>query len=605
MNYEEIKRAIRDKDKEIKLLEKDILNQVKSLEKSKLDLQGLESKQQAEIENQKSVELERRKSEAVKDLEQEILDANADIAEVTNRYNTEKAKINKAEYMKDYEDDLEIIDDVRDLSNEVKSTLTDLLGERLNASLFKNLEDYKIDISSSDLQAYAKKKDATLKTLNKLKKQKNYNFYKKVDEILAKLNPCKDDDLNNEKKVRDSLIGYITLCGILSGTIMYFGSSIVFLSSLCVGFLNIRRAGTARKLLLDSKVLLDNIDTMYNKITQEVEEEVTESLAELEESYNSVVGEIQTKRSETEQKIKDEIAKVKENFVFDPSSIVDSYVISRKSKEREITSLDSNIIRSREKQQILEKELKDLYAQLDNALNDAKDSFISFNGKNKIFETSYTLDIIDNKLIKWEHPKTACLFLYEGSTSYVESFARLFIAETLSKFAPGFAQIEVVDTKYLGVYYRVFCKTNADPADKTRGPVVVYATEDSLEECIDNTHTTLIDRVSPITAETDNIDAYNTLMLDPTINGSCMQYIFMLMISASDGALLDNRMRRIYTQGSSMGIYPMLFLSINEFRKMGENALTFLEDEFNVYAIQEHKLSRISKNKIAEELNNK
>lgn len=94
-------------------------------------------------------------------------------------------------------------------------------------------------------------------------------------------------------------------------------------------------------------------------------------------------------------------------------------------------------------------------------------------------------------------------------------------------------------------------------------------------------------------------------MLDPTINGSCMQYIFMLMISASDGALLDNRMRRIYTQGSSMGIYPMLFLSINEFRKMGENALTFLEDEFNVYAIQEHKLSRISKNKIAEELNNK
>lgn len=605
MNYEELKRAIRDKDREIKLLDRDIINQQNSLQKSKQDLAGLENKQNAEIESKKQDELKVKQAEAAKELEQKILDADADLLEVQNRYNTEKSKINKAEYMVDYEDELSVIDDVRDLGNEVKNTLTEVLGDRLNASLFKNMEDYKIDISSADLQAYIKKKESTLKTLKKLKKQKNYNFYKKVDEILAKLNPCKDDDLKNEAKVKESLIGYIILCGVLSGTIMYFGSSLVFLGSLGLGFLNVRRAGLARSLLLDSKVLLDNIDNMYAKITEDVEAEVQESLDSLEESYNKVVNRIQTQRNEAEQELKDTLAVVKENFTFDPSSIIDNYKISRKSKEREISSLESGIVKSKERKVVLEKEFKDLYAKLDDALTEAKNSFINFKGKDKIFDKTYTLDIVNNQLMKWEHPKTACLIMYEGSNSYVTNFVRLFTAETLSKFAPGFSQVEIIDTKYLGVYYRVFCKVNADPSDKTRGPVVVYATEDTAEECLENTHTTLIDRINPITAETSNIDEYNTLMLDPTINGSCMQYIFMLVVGASDSLLTDNRMKRIYTQGSTMGIFPMIFLSMDEFRNMGENARMFLTDDFNIYAIEEHKLSRVSKNLIASELDKK
>ena len=213
MDYNTIHNTILSKTREIHTMEKEILAQQQRLKTIEVEINSIDKKQASEIEAKQQSELKLKQDEAIKELEQYILDADSDLLTVQTRYNEAKSKINKEEVLKDYEEDLRVIEEVKDLSLEVKDTLTKLLGDRLNSSLFKNLDDYKIDINSDDLKAYASKKDSTLKALSKLGKARNYNFYTKVDELLSKLNPCKDDEAEGEDSLSQSLLSYIILCG--------------------------------------------------------------------------------------------------------------------------------------------------------------------------------------------------------------------------------------------------------------------------------------------------------------------------------------------------------------------------------------------------------
>lgn len=601
MDYNTIHNTILSKTREIRVIEKEVLAQQERLKAIEVELDSLDKKQSTEIESKQKSELKLQQDEAIKELEQYILDADSDLLTVQNRYQEAKSKINKEEVLKDYEEDLKVIEEVKDLSIEVKDTLTKLLGDRLNSSLFKNLDDYKIDINSDDLRAYASKKDATLKALGKLGKNRNYNFYTKVDELLSKLNPCKDDeaDAKDGDNINQSLLAYVILCGGISFAIMYFGSAFLFTGCLGVGYLNIKRAGNIRKLLLDSKVLLDNTDRMYSKIMEEVDADISEQMRALDEEYQSAVSTIQERRSECEQEIQEILADVKANFSFDPKRIIESYKLQKASREREIASTEESILLSRKKQKTLEEDIAKLNEQLKTSIEEIKKSIFSFKGKDKLFNPKYIIDFVGNKEISWEHPRTSSLFLYSGSSNIVKTFIRLFTAQTLSKFIAGFAEIDIWDTVSLGASYRVFAKIPKDPKDTSRGPVVICRNEEMIADSLSENESELAIRIEAILQEAGSIEQYNNLMLDPEINGNCKPYKFLLIENCDTSILDDNKLIRVFTEGPNMGIYPSVFMEINAFKKLGEKAENLLNDNFEVYILEEHGPKRISKSKVS------
>ncbi len=598
MDYNTIHNTILSKTREIHTMEKEILAQQQRLKTIEVEINSIDKKQASEIEAKQQSELTLKQDEAIKELEQYILDADSDLLTVQTRYNEAKSKINKEEVLKDYEEDLQVIEEVKDLSLEVKDTLTKLLGDRLNSSLFKNLDDYKIDINSDDLKAYASKKDSTLKALSKLGKARNYNFYTKVDELLSKLNPCKDDEAEGEDSLSQSLLSYIILCGSISFAVMYFGSSALFTGCLGIGYMNVRRAGNIRKLLLDSKVLLDNTDRMYSKIMQDVDDDINDKLNALDEEYQNTVSSIQERRSTCEQEIQEILADVKANFKFDPKRIIESYKLQKASKERELASTEESILLTRKKQKGLEADIEKLKEQLRASMEEIKKTIFSFKGNDKLFNPKYILDFINNKEISWEHPRTSSLFLYSGSSNVVKTFIRLFTAQTLSKFIAGFAEVDIWDTVSLGASYRVFAKVPKNPKDTGRGPVVICRNEEMIADSLSENESELAIRIEAILQEAGSIEQYNKLMLDPEINGNCKPYKFLLIENCDPNVLDDNKLIRVFTEGPSMGIYPSVFMEIESFKKLGEKAEVLLRDNFEVYTLEENGPKRIAKSKV-------
>lgn len=599
-SYDTIKQSIKSAKQELESIENDNADKQSRLRKINTILSELDNKETEEIKEQKSKRLKELEEESVKDLEDGINQINTDIETLNNKVKEKEKELSPESFLAEYTDELDMLDQINKLSVEVQEVASKLLGEDMAEKILSNLDSYEIEINLNDLEDYLKKHKKTMKTLEYLKKDINFNFYEKIDKFLAMLNPCKDDATMDNTKIKNSILAYVVVCGVASLSTLYFASSWVFVACLCVGAINLKKSSIIKQMLLDSKVLSDNIDRVKEKLKEYANEDSAESLEKLNTEFQNLLSQLESKRTRYEEELEETLNEVRNNFEFNDDMIRQNFRLSRKSKEKEITDINKSIVANNNRIKEIRTKLVELNKELQIALKEIRSQYITFKGDNEFFDTNYVLDVTDTDVVSWEHPKDSCLFLYDGGVNYTSTFIRLFIAETMSKFKCCSCLIDVWDTVNLASSYRVFVKSNDDPSDKSRGCVSVMINEDEVEASLTDLESDLTKRIYTIKQETDNIDSFNELM--QKVEGNCKEYRFLIMDKFDESLLSDNRLTRILATGGEVGIYPMIFYRTDDFLALKDNAVKLLRNIKRIYILEDECVSGCARNKLLQEL---
>lgn len=600
MSYDKVKQAIANKRREVGDVQRDNKDKVARLKTINRELEQLENKEINELKVSRENQLREAEADSVKEIEDDIAAVDEDIETVKEKFEENKAKLTPEKFLEEYTEDMKILDEVNEISMEVQETAKKLLGDEMSERVLENLDSYEIEMNNQDLEEYINRHDKIIKSLNRLQKDINFNFYIKIDKILAYLNPSKNDAEIDNTKLKNSILIYVLMCGSLSFVILYFASSWVFAGCVGIGVMNMRRSASIRKLLIDAKALADNIERVKSTMKEYATEDSEEALYNLNEEFQRIMDTLTDNRREFENELEETLAEARKHFKFDDSTIKQSYKLSRKSKEKEITDVNKGIVDNDKRLVELKKELFDLNQDLEVALKELRKQYLTFKGNAQFFDPVYVVDINDAEVTTWEHPESACLILYDGGINYTSNFIRLFIAQTMSKFSCCSCLLDVWDTVNLASSYRVFTKTNDDPADKSRGCCSVMINEEEVENSLMDLESELKKRIFAIKQEKNNITEYNKLMVE--VEGTCKEYRFLIMDNFSPQLLTDNRLTRILATGNEMGIYTMIFYRLDDFMAMGQEGAKLLRNIERVYMLEDNKVQGLAKSKILDRL---
>ena len=599
-DYDEIKQNIINVTSEMETIQNDSKDKKLFRERTNKLLEELETKENQEIKQTQEMKLKEAEAESVRPIEDSITQADSDIQTLKGKFEQKRNELAPDNFLEEYTKEFEMLDEIRKLNAEVEEVASNILGEDMANDILNNLDNYEIDMNTENLEEYIKKHDKILKTLKLLKKDINFNFYMKVDKLLEVLNPCKDDTNMDSTKVKNSIVVYIVICGIMSFCTLYYASSWLFVGCLAIGTFNIKKSALLQKLLIDAKILSDNVEKMKEKINSYATEDSNAALEKLNSEFQEVLRTLERRRAKYAESLEKTLINARQNFEFDDSTIRRSYLLSRKAKEKELIEIDKGLTSNLDRIRKLQKDLNDLDAEMQIALKGIRNKFITLNGTNNFFDTRYVLDVADNQVTEWEHPKVSSLFLYSGSVSYTDNFIRLFIAETLSKFNCCSCMIDVWDTITLASSYRIFTKNTDDPADKSRGCISVMINEEEVQKSLSSLESELAKRALSIKQETQNIDEFNNLMIQ--VEGTCVDYRFLLLDNFDPSLLGNTSLTRLIASGSDMGIYIMIFYRIDDFLELGDVGIKLLRNIGRIYMLGDDEIKGLARNKLLERL---
>lgn len=601
-DYDVIRQQIYNINLELENLQMDNTDKRSFRERTLKLLSELDQKEIEEIKQAKESKLREAEAENLRPIEDAISQTDKDVQALKEKFAQKKEELSANGFLEEYAKEFEMLDEVSKLNGEVEELASEILGKEMADDILNNLDNYEIDMNTDTLEEYMKKHSKILKTLKLMKKDINFNFYMKVDKFLQVLNPCKDDANMDTTKVRNSIIVYMIICGTISFCTLYYASSWLFVGCLAIGAFNLKKSSTLEQSLIDSKILCDNIDKMREKINAYATEDSDAAIAKLTEDFDGILATLERRRSNYEAELERMLQETRDTFSFDDSMIKKSYLLSKKAKEKEISDIDKGLSDNIGKSRELKAKLNNLNQDLQMALKEVRNKYIALNGTNNFFDTRYVLDVTDNEIVEWEHPKSSALFLYDGGVSYTDTFIRLFIAETLSKFSCCSCMIDVWDTITLASSYRIFTKNMDDPSDKSRGCVSVMINEDEVEESLSSLESELAKRALSIKQETDNIDEFNELMVK--VEGTCLDYRFLILDNFDLTMLGNSRLMRLITSGSEMGIYIMIFCRLDDFLELGDVAVKLLRNIGRVFRLGDENIQGLATNKLLERLEN-
>lgn len=605
MKYQEIQNNITKCIKEMKLVESNNIEIRKNVRDFTQVINNSRASEESEIKEGSVHELERLKLENIKYLEKSNADIDDDIISLKENYEAKLKKITPNKYKKYFKDEFNLVASIDEITKKVEATATSILGDRVKSDLFQMLEQYDFEMDIADMELYLEKADKIEASLAKLEKQKSFNILETIENVLQKLTPFRDEEADkNEKSVESYLAGYVIIFVVVTGVIMYYGSLIVFSLCLFVGFLNISRAIRLRSILFNSKILSNNVQNMKNTLAQFTETKCDKAKAKLKDEYDRVLNRLETKRAKNEETIQHVLKETEDNFEFDSTEIKTKWQQFRKIKQKAIDDANETLKNNIEELSRLKKEKQDLEAELDNEIQNLKDSCITYDGKEYVLNSEYIIDFDGNKVITWDFPKESTLFLANDTKVLVE-FIQLFIGQTMSKLRAGIATFEVCDTRTAGIDFMPFVKTNnTDPTDTARGACALYISTTEIKELITRLSKELNKRMKVVSKDAKNLDEYNEFMLSPEIKGMCKDYIFLIFINCDIGTLATEELKMLYSIGGRLGIFPLVCTTVDALFDNKGTAVEIVNSIGKVYQVQENGLRSRAKSKILELLDN-
>lgn len=509
----------------------------------------------------------------VTELEDELL-------ELEDRFKEEMSKFSKEDLTDYYYSESEMLEDVHKALAMLNERLTNLIGERFQKELNQQLDSVSFKIQADDLEEICDYFEKLTEYFDNI--QNNNSKVTSIENIVKKLNTIGNALETGNKQL--TLVVMLVLC-----FIFYFAFKFVFpIYVIALAMFTIYNVKLSSKIYTTSllrKVIEDNISAIEQMYRDKALAQLNQEKKELEESYKETKNELENELSDTKNKLESILMSAKERFTYDDDKLRENQnnlLIVNKNKKSELERLK---LQEKQKYDSLLKELEVTKQQFDQAADNLKNKYINFDkvGDSYVMDKDFLLDIdaVTKKPKFFEFNFGSNLFIYSDITDVI-NFIKLFVVQVRARLKPSCINMTIFDDKFMGRDYLCFKETEDDKYDNIMRLLI---NKEELKNYVGELSELSITRTTNIKREFNNIIEYNNFMLSQ--NSLPESYTFFFVQDIVLNTLLETTFRQILLNGSDLGIYPFVFLSMENFSQGGNDAKELIKYFDNIYTFDQ------------------
>lgn len=509
----------------------------------------------------------------VTELEDELL-------ELEDRFKEEMSKFSKEDLTDYYYSESEMLEDVHKALAMLNERLTNLIGERFQKELNQQLDSVSFKIQEDDLEEICDYFEKLTEYFDNI--QNNNSKVTSIENIIKKLNTIGNALETGNKQL--TLVVMIVLC-----FIFYFAFKFVFpIYVIALAMFTIYNVKLSSKIYTTSllrKVIEDNISAIEQMYRDKALAQLNQEKRELEESYKETKNELENELSDTKNKLESILMSAKERFTYDDDKLRENQnnlLIVNKNKKSELERLK---LQEKQKYDSLLKELEVTKQQFDQAADNLKNKYINFDkvGDSYVMDKDFLLDIdaVTKKPKFFEFNFGSNLFIYSDITDVI-NFIKLFVVQVRARLKSSCINMTIFDDKFMGRDYLCFKETEDDKYDNIMRLLI---NKEELKNYVGELSELSITRTTNIKREFNNIIEYNNFMLSQ--NSLPESYTFFFVQDIVLNTLLETTFRQILLNGSDLGIYPFVFLSMENFSQGGNDAKELIKYFDNIYTFDQ------------------
>lgn len=509
----------------------------------------------------------------VTELEDELL-------ELEDRFKEEMSKFSKEDLTDYYYSESEMLEDVHKALAMLNERLINLIGERFQKELNQQLDSVSFKIQEDDLEEICDYFEKLTEYFDNI--QNNNSKVTSIENIVKKLNTIGNALETGNKQL--TLVVMLVLC-----FIFYFAFKFVFpIYVIALAMFTIYNVKLSSKIYTTSllrKVIEDNISAIEQMYRDKALAQLNQEKRELEESYKETKNELENELSDTKNKLESILMSAKERFTYDDDKLRENQnnlLIVNKNKKSELERLK---LQEKQKYDSLLKELEVTKQQFDQAADNLKNKYINFDkvGDSYVMDKDFLLDIdaVTKKPKFFEFNFGSNLFIYSDITDVI-NFIKLFVVQVRARLKPSCINMTIFDDKFMGRDYLCFKETEDDKYDNIMRLLI---NKEELKNYVGELSELSITRTTNIKREFNNIIEYNNFMLSQ--NSLPESYTFFFVQDIVLNTLLETTFRQILLNGSDLGIYPFVFLSMENFSQGGNDAKELIKYFDNIYTFDQ------------------
>lgn len=509
----------------------------------------------------------------VTELEDELL-------ELEDRFKEEMSKFSKEDLTDYYYSESEMLEDVHKALAMLNERLTNLIGERFKKELNQQLDSVSFKIQEDDLEEICDYFEKLTEYFDNI--QNNNSKVTSIENIIKKLNTIGNALETGNKQL--TLVVMLVLC-----FIFYFAFKFVFpIYVIALAMFTIYNVKLSSKIYTTSllrKVIEDNISAIEQMYRDKALAQLNQEKRELEESYKETKNELENELSDTKNKLESILMSAKERFTYDDDKLRENQnnlLIVNKNKKSELERLK---LQEKQKYDSLLKKLEVTKQQFDQAADNLKNKYINFDkvGDSYVMDKDFLLDIdaVTKKPKFFEFNFGSNLFIYSDITDVI-NFIKLFVVQVRARLKPSCINMTIFDDKFMGRDYLCFKETEDDKYDNIMRLLI---NKEELKNYVGELSELSITRTTNIKREFNNIIEYNNFMLSQ--NSLPESYTFFFVQDIVLNTLLETTFRQILLNGSDLGIYPFVFLSMENFSQGGNDAKELIKYFDNIYTFDQ------------------
>ena len=509
----------------------------------------------------------------VTELEDELL-------ELEDRFKEEMSKFSKEDLTDYYYSESEMLEDVHKALAMLNERLTNLIGERFQKELNQQLDSVSFKIQADDLEEICDYFEKLTEYFDNI--QNNNSKVTSIENIVKKLNTIGNALETGNKQL--TLVVMLVLC-----FIFYFAFKFVFpIYVIALAMFTIYNVKLSSKIYTTSllrKVIEDNISAIEQMYRDKALAQLKQEKRELEESYKETKNELENELSDTKNKLESILMSAKERFTYDDDKLRENQnnlLIVNKNKKSELERLK---LQEKQKYDSLLKELEVTKQQFDQAADNLKNKYINFDkvGDSYVMDKDFLLDIdaVTKKPKFFEFNFGSNLFIYSDITDVI-NFIKLFVVQVRARLKPSCINMTIFDDKFMGRDYLCFKETEDDKYDSIMRLLI---NKEELKNYVGELSELSITRTTNIKREFNNIIEYNNFMLSQ--NSLPESYTFFFVQDIVLNTLLETTFRQILLNGSDLGIYLFVFLSMENFSQGGNDAKELIKYFDNIYTFDQ------------------
>ncbi len=573
MDYNEMKRSYDTARREQLRVDREVARITKELEDVSASYTSIDSSFNAQVMNDKARALEQHRLACTKPFEDKLAAQETELANTQSEYNTKKSGITYDNLLEQCSSKQEILEDVREASNVLGESLKEIVGNRFYNQLLENLESVDIDLKESDLPQlinYFNRSEALVQQLS--------NGKGIVENALTSL---EEQVLSDDNTVANVLAVLLCITLVFVGKIAL---PIYFIVICIYATYNVFRNYRVYNVLVTQKAVQDNINKIDALLKQQIEDEVTRLLQDLDTEYLPRIEESEELIKQLRSDIINASASADASFQYDDSKISELKRIEIDKNDKRRSAL---LVQKKQQEDLLQEKtaiVTELGNQLNQLLNGLQQQFLQGVGKDVIFNPRFLFDIdtVKNRPEFFNHPQTSCLFLYEDAKDAYD-LVRLLCVQLRARLNPFNLSVTVVDTVNVGQDLIYFAAVGDDSANADS--LFKIITDDSdVEERLERYSKDLLRRQGNIMRDFGDIAVYNEEMIK--IHSLTESYDFLFFIDPQESILDNSDLVKILRNGGKLGIFPHLFLSKENFADLKDDAVALLDVVGKVYYLE-------------------